>query len=198
MSMKYSLERLFFFYLIQGHSAEIVSLSFNTTGDMLVTGSFDHTARIWDVRVGRFVKIRLYIFFSFSRRNYLFEKFTSRLFFIYSSSLVFNSLSLFFSVHPESFFLFDIFRCSRFSFFPALNLSLFYRSVMTLAGHKGELSSVAFNFSGSSLVTGSIDRTCKFWSLKTGTCSYTLRFVGLFLFLFLFSFKVFALCCVFL
>lgn len=39
----------------QGHSAEIISCSFNTTGDQLLTGSFDHTVRVWDTATGRFV-----------------------------------------------------------------------------------------------------------------------------------------------
>ncbi|KAF5834708.1 WD40-repeat-containing domain protein [Dunaliella salina] len=38
-----------------GHKAEIVSLNFNTTGDLIITGSFDHDSRIWDVRTGRCV-----------------------------------------------------------------------------------------------------------------------------------------------
>uniref|UniRef100_A0A8C8CTI1 Uncharacterized protein n=1 Tax=Oncorhynchus tshawytscha TaxID=74940 RepID=A0A8C8CTI1_ONCTS len=36
-----------------GHSADIISLSFNTLGDQLVTGSFDHTVSLWDVPSGR-------------------------------------------------------------------------------------------------------------------------------------------------
>jgi WD40 repeat protein len=32
---------------VQGHTAEIVSLSFNQAGDRIITGSFDGTARIW-------------------------------------------------------------------------------------------------------------------------------------------------------
>ncbi|XP_070290197.1 WD repeat-containing protein 5B-like isoform X1 [Salvelinus sp. IW2-2015] len=36
-----------------GHSADIISLSFNTVGDQLVTGSFDHTVSLWDVPSGR-------------------------------------------------------------------------------------------------------------------------------------------------
>ncbi|KAK6296823.1 hypothetical protein J4Q44_G00329650 [Coregonus suidteri] len=35
------------------HSAEVISLSFNTVGDQLVTGSFDHTVSLWDVPSGR-------------------------------------------------------------------------------------------------------------------------------------------------
>ena len=34
----------------QGHTAEIVSLNFNRTGNQIITGSFDHTVRVWDVR----------------------------------------------------------------------------------------------------------------------------------------------------
>ena len=37
----------------QGHKAEIVSLSFNTDGDKIMTSSFDNTAKIWDVMNGK-------------------------------------------------------------------------------------------------------------------------------------------------
>ncbi|XP_059361965.1 dynein assembly factor with WDR repeat domains 1 isoform X1 [Carassius carassius] len=42
---------------LEGHFAEIISLSFNTTGDRLVTGSFDHTAILWDVSTGSKVHV---------------------------------------------------------------------------------------------------------------------------------------------
>jgi WD40 repeat protein len=32
---------------------QIVSLNFDTKGERLITGSFDHTVKIWDVRTGR-------------------------------------------------------------------------------------------------------------------------------------------------
>ena len=37
----------------QGHSAEIISLSFNSTGTQLITGSFDHTVSVWDINSGK-------------------------------------------------------------------------------------------------------------------------------------------------
>ena len=45
---------------LQGHTAEIVSLHFDTEGDKILTGSFDTTAKvktllysqIWDIRNG--------------------------------------------------------------------------------------------------------------------------------------------------
>lgn len=38
----------------QGHSAEIITLSFNTTGDRIITGSFDNTVAVWEVVTGRY------------------------------------------------------------------------------------------------------------------------------------------------
>lgn len=43
--------------LLQGHSAEIISLSFNSTGTQLITGSFDHTVMVWDVNSGKWVLV---------------------------------------------------------------------------------------------------------------------------------------------
>ena len=31
-----------------GHTAEIVSLNFNTDGSRIITGSFDHSTKVWD------------------------------------------------------------------------------------------------------------------------------------------------------
>ena len=42
---------------LAGHTAEIVSLGFNTPGDLVVTGSFDHDSRVWDVRTGNCVHV---------------------------------------------------------------------------------------------------------------------------------------------
>ena len=39
--------------LLQGHSAEVICLSFNSVGESLLTGSFDHTVSIWDVATGK-------------------------------------------------------------------------------------------------------------------------------------------------
>ena len=38
-----------------GHSAEIISLKFDTYGKHVITGSFDNTVRMWDVRNGKVV-----------------------------------------------------------------------------------------------------------------------------------------------
>ena len=36
-----------------GHSAEIISIQFNSFGDRLITGSFDNTVNMWDVETGQ-------------------------------------------------------------------------------------------------------------------------------------------------
>ena len=47
--------------LSQGHTAEIICIAFNIAGDHVVTGSFDHTACIWDPRTGRFVVVGYHV-----------------------------------------------------------------------------------------------------------------------------------------
>ena len=39
-------------HTLLGHTAEIVSLNFDTQGQKIITGSFDHTVKVWDVRNG--------------------------------------------------------------------------------------------------------------------------------------------------
>lgn len=39
-------------HTLSGHTAEIVSLSFNQSGNSIITGSFDHTVKVWDTRSG--------------------------------------------------------------------------------------------------------------------------------------------------
>ena len=38
-------------HTLLGHTAEIVSLNFDTGGQRIITGSFDHTVKVWDVKI---------------------------------------------------------------------------------------------------------------------------------------------------
>ncbi|XP_055735951.1 dynein assembly factor with WDR repeat domains 1-like [Salvelinus fontinalis] len=80
----------------EGQLAEIISLSFNTVGDQLVTGSFDHTVSLWDVPSGR--------------------------------------------------------------------------RVHTLIGHRGEISSVQFDWDCSLLITGSMDKSSRYVCVPECVC----------------------------
>lgn len=43
--------------ILSDHEGELISVEFNSTGELLLTGSFDHTARIWDIRTGQCVHV---------------------------------------------------------------------------------------------------------------------------------------------
>ncbi len=47
--------------------------------------------------------------------------------------------------------------------------------VHVYAGHRGEISSCQFDWEGMKCISGSIDRTCKIWDVKSGQCIHTLR-----------------------
>ena len=47
------------------------------------------------------------------------------------------------------------------------------RTVHSFSGHKDNINACKFSFSKKSLITGSLDRTIKFWDLDKGMCSKT-------------------------
>ncbi len=46
---------MYVFILIQGHTGEVISISFNSDGDKILTGSFDYTAKVWDACSGELI-----------------------------------------------------------------------------------------------------------------------------------------------
>ena len=42
-----------YMYVVQGHSSEVICVQFNNSGSHVATGSFDHTAIVWDTQTGR-------------------------------------------------------------------------------------------------------------------------------------------------
>lgn len=49
------------------------------------------------------------------------------------------------------------------------------RQAHSYSGHKDTINACKFSFSKKSLITGSLDRTIKFWDLEKGMCSKTVR-----------------------
>lgn len=46
----------------------------------------------------------------------------------------------------------------------------FIRRIHSLIGHKAEISSAQFNWDCSTIITGSMDKTCKIWDAGSGQC----------------------------
>ena len=55
ISRLYDVETGHCLHTLVGHTGEVVSLDFNSTGKLLATGSFDHTVKIWDTNYGSIV-----------------------------------------------------------------------------------------------------------------------------------------------
>ena len=49
------------------------------------------------------------------------------------------------------------------------------RNLHTFQAHKDVINANKFSFTKKSLITGSLDRTIKFWDLEKGVCSKTVR-----------------------
>lgn len=45
--------------LLEQHGAEVIAARYSRDGQLVLTGSFDHTAGIWDVRTKRLVHLDL-------------------------------------------------------------------------------------------------------------------------------------------
>lgn len=43
---------------LRGHTGEVVTNQFNRDGTMVITGSFDSTIKLWDIRTCRYVQRR--------------------------------------------------------------------------------------------------------------------------------------------
>ena len=52
------------------------------------------------------------------------------------------------------------------------------RSMHTFSGHKDVITANIFSFSKKQIITGSLDRTIKFWALEKGICSRTVSYSG--------------------
>ena len=62
------------------------------------------------------------------------------------------------------------------------------RATQTFQGHKDTINANKFSFSKKSVITGSLDRTIKFWDLEKGICSKTVKNTIFILFILIRSF----------
>lgn len=177
------------FGFFQGHQAEIVSLSFNAGGDKLITGSFDHTTKVWDVAAGRCIHTLTghtgeisSVQFSFSGEYCVSGS-------IDQSAMIWNIST---GVCVETLMghsdeILDVtFNTTGSMLVTAsadgtarvhvLSMEDENSDAMTgectaiLIGHDGEISKCAFNPQGTKIITASSDKTCRVWNAFTGEC----------------------------
>uniref|UniRef100_A0A8C2AKM1 Dynein assembly factor with WD repeat domains 1 n=1 Tax=Cyprinus carpio TaxID=7962 RepID=A0A8C2AKM1_CYPCA len=171
---------------LAGHFAEIISLSFNTTGDRLVTGSFDHTAILWDVSTGRSV----FHVLTGHRGEISCVQFNWDCSLIATASLdktckVWDAdsgqcLATLLGHNDE---VLDV--CFNYTGQLIATASAdgtsrvfsaeTFQCLCQLEGHKGEISKVCFNPQGSRVLTASVDKTARVWCVSTGACLQALE-----------------------
>ncbi|XP_067596425.1 dynein assembly factor with WD repeat domains 1 isoform X2 [Pseudorca crassidens] len=168
-----------------GHSAEIISLSFNTSGNRIITGSFDHTVTVWDADTGRKV---------FTLIGHCAE--ISSALFNWDCSLILTgsmdrTCMLWNATDGKCVATLtghgDEILDSCFDYTGKLIatasadgtarvFSAATRKCITkLEGHVGEISKISFNPQGNRLLTGSSDKTARIWDVQTGQCFQVLE-----------------------
>lgn len=173
-----------------GHREELSAVYMDYTGSMAITGSMDHTARIWDLRNGKCVSCLrghtdevLDVAFSNDRFYaatggadskaclYDLRKLSIDQPELYGETVSTNQAESFLEGHQSEI--------SQVKFNPAgthlLTVSAdstarIYRTdtgecTQELRGHEDEIFSCAFNYHGDVVVTGSKDNTCRIWTI---------------------------------
>eukprot|EP00501_MAST-03F_sp_TOSAG23-6_P000877 GSMAST32.ASY1.ANO1.913.1 assembled CDS len=150
-------------HTLLGHTAEIVSLNFNTTGDNIITGwltfffffqiffhyvSFDHTVKVWDIKTGRCINTLAGHHGEISSTQFNFA----------------GDLCISGSI-DRTCKIWDVATYKKYIFSQYIG-----RCVQTLRGHNDEILDVCFNETGSKLVTASADGTSRVYNSMTGAC----------------------------
>ena len=164
----------------QGHTAEIVSLNFNTTGTTIITGSFDHTVKVWDMRTGRCVNTlaghhgeisstqfnyegTICISGSIDRQCKIWDVATGK---CVETLRGHNDEILDVGFNSTGSKLVTASADGTARVFNTMTASC----QAILVGHEGEISKVCFNPQGSKILTASSDKTARLWDVDTGDC----------------------------
>jgi WD40 repeat protein len=135
--------------ILQGHNGPVNSVSFNSTGNLIVSGSKD--IRIWDVETGEY---------SMGPAIELTDQVLSIAFNPAGDRIVFGT-------YGDTIQIWDV-RSIQTILQLSFNRNLEY-------GYSGPVHSVAFNSSGTKIVSGSYDHTVRIWDVETGECESMLR-----------------------
>lgn len=150
---------------LKGHTDKVSSVAFSHDGSRVITGSWDKTARVWDVKTGK----QLQVLKGHTNTVYLVR-------FSHDSSKVLTAASMAVKRWNASTgeLLATISDCSYFD-----RLSLFYcddleiKDVIPLKRENNH--SIGFNHNRSKIVTGSYDKTARIWNAVTGNLLQILK-----------------------
>jgi len=169
------------------HTSYIGSVAFSPDGTRVLTGSWDGTARLWDVATGFCIRtfsghtdgVKSVAFSpdgtkvltgSYDMTAKLWDVATGSLIRTFAESSSVNSVAF----SPDGTKVLT--GCGVSYGFGNLWDVTTGSLIRTFIGHTWEVSSVAFSRDGTHVLTGSEDRTAKLWSIATGSCIRT--FVG--------------------
>ena len=139
---------------------QIVSLNFDSKGERVTTGSFDHTVKIWDVRLGRCIH-------TLSGHNGEI-----------SSTQVIEKRRASPLCCPSTILQLMLERLRwhiRLLAFLTALLTCMHTCVCVMSHVCLVCWLPQFNFGSDLCISGSIDRTCKVWDVASGQCVHTLR-----------------------
>ncbi len=159
-----------------GHTKEIASIAFSPDGKYVLTGSWDHTAKLWDLAGHELLTFSghegpvLSVAFSPDGQYILTgsEDATAKLWDLSGHTLRSLSghdswvFSVAFSPDGQAIITGSRDRTAKI-------WSLAGRLLQTLAGHDNPVLSVAFSPNGQQALTGISNNTAKLWDIKTGT-----------------------------
>ncbi|EMP40321.1 WD repeat-containing protein 69 [Chelonia mydas] len=163
-----------------GHSAEIIALSFNTTGDRIITGSFDHTVAVWDVGTGRKLHTLIGHRAEISSAQFNWDCSLIVTGSMDKTCMLWNAVTgirvATLTGHDDEVLdvCFD-YTGQRIATSSADGSARVYNAetkkcIAKLEGHEGEISKICFNPQGSRILTASSDKTARLWDPHTGQC----------------------------
>ena len=170
---------------LQGHSSFVKSVAFSPNGSMVVTGSSDKTAKLWDSQTGRCLRTlqghtATVVLVAFSPDGSMVATGSND-----QTVKVWNAqtgkLLHMLQGHTQGVFSVAFSPDGRLIVTGSLDKTVKVWNAQTgeplhtLQGHNGMVTSVAFSPDGSMVATGSYDRTAKLWNVQTGECLRTLE-----------------------
>jgi WD40 repeat protein len=135
-------------YTLSGHTGDIASVAFSPDGQTLVSGSFDKTIKLWNLKTGK-----------------LSRTLTGHSDFVHAVAISPDGQTI---VSGGGGMEVNTDKTIR-----LWNLKT-GKLLRTLAGHSQGVSSLVIAPDGQTLVSASYDKTIKLWNLKTGKLLYTL------------------------